>query len=126
VALTKDDLYPAPAEPAKSFWVSFTAADMRNLIVTLVGTVLGGMLVVMAVALAVVVARWEHHRDHGVAITAFLAVVMSLGFAATVWMARDDRRWGQRATYLICCAVVLGGLALVELLALTGYAAGIK
>jgi hypothetical protein len=50
----------------------------------------------------------------------FLALFMSFGFASTVWMARDDRHWGQRATYLIYCAVAFGGLALFELLALAG------
>jgi uncharacterized membrane protein YdbT with pleckstrin-like domain len=41
----------------KSFWASFTAADMRTLIVTVAGTVIGGTLLVMVLAVAVIAAR---------------------------------------------------------------------
>jgi hypothetical protein len=60
--VTEDPESPAPAvkepEGVKSFWASFSRADMRTLVVTIAGTLIGGILGVMAVAVAIIVARY--------------------------------------------------------------------
>ena len=119
-----------PAEKKESFWASFTAADMRNLIVTVAGTVIGGILLVMVVALAVIVTRtWIPPVPSLTAaildlvVTVVGLVVWGLGLLLATKRIRD--RSPARVGYVVLVIMSSTFIAVV-VLAWLGKAAGVK
>jgi hypothetical protein len=119
-----------PAEEKEpSFWLTFTAADMRNFVVTVAGTVIGGTLLVMVVAIALGAARLVHHTRHGTVPAANLAVLglataIAAFFLTTTTLIHKRRRWlVWRVTYNL---IGWGAFGAVCVLTWLGLAAGVK
>jgi hypothetical protein len=114
---------PEENQPQKSFWSSFTAADMRGLIVG----VIGGLLVVMIVALALIVNR--HLGSIRTSAAFYFLIVGGVGFltllSVVVKPSTKMVGWLSKPIRLIL-GVVVTLIVVLGLLLFLGEAAGIK
>jgi hypothetical protein len=121
-------------EVERSFWATFTRADMRLFLVTFAGTVTANIVTVMVVALALIASRPPSGQQGANAGGVVILVIFSvLGLASVIVSVAALRRNRSKHTMdlttkviLAALAVSLGVLALLSLLILLGWAAGVK
>jgi hypothetical protein len=124
------------AEP--SFLASFSQDDLRLLVMTFVGTLAANVVTVAVVAVALLSRPLIHPSSLRYEPLGFAAVAVFVAFllAALITLVRKktwriDARTGQKASraYVIVAISTMSGLgilSLVLLLAMLGYAAGVK
>jgi hypothetical protein len=118
----------------RSFWASFSQADLRLFLVTFAGTVAANMVTVMVVALALIASRPPRGKQGANAGGVVILVIFSvLGLASVIVSVAALRRNRSKHTMdlttkviLATLAVSLGVLAVLSLLILLGWAAGVK
>jgi hypothetical protein len=125
---------PAENKPKKdSFWASFTTADMRTLVVTVVGTVAGTILTVAVVAIAIAILHWLTFGLSRGDRLAFLWIIAGIGFVSVGVATYDARQavatWretGRISRLHLQWALAGAGWTVFCGLVLLGVASGIK
>lgn len=116
-----------------SFLPLFTRADTRLFLITFAGTVAANVVTVMLVALAVVMVRhpgFGKPTMHAVLILVIMAILgmLIVGFGAISIRRKRPADTDSRTTMasLFVLVVIMGALTSVYLLALVGFAAGVR
>jgi hypothetical protein len=101
---------------------SFTAADMRNFLITVAGTVVGGILLAMVLAVAVLLAKAYRDPKH------YQWIIWSVVFGGpfVVIPIRDAMRKAQLPSLLSMVLPTIVFWGILFFLGLLGFAVGIK
>lgn len=120
-------------ERERSFWASFSQADMKLFLVTFAGTVAANVVTVMVVAVALIASRpatGGRPTVGSVLIDLFCVIcgVLTVGVGVHAFRQKRPKDTESRVIALMVASLTLfmGLLSSVYLLVLLGYAVGVK